>query len=42
GKDDSTHVVEEEGYGHGETLMVSSRELEESGTQDSGDARDGG
>ncbi|MCI93687.1 hypothetical protein A2U01_0114985, partial [Trifolium medium] len=42
GKDDSVHVVEEEGYEHEDTLVVSSREPKESETQDSDDARDGG
>ncbi|MCI66099.1 hypothetical protein A2U01_0087357, partial [Trifolium medium] len=41
-KDDFAHVVEEEGYEHGEALVVSSGEPEESGTRDSADARDGG
>ncbi|MCI83049.1 hypothetical protein A2U01_0104324, partial [Trifolium medium] len=39
---DSAHVVEEEGYEHAEALVVSNWEPEESGTQNSGDARDGG
>ncbi|MCI75771.1 hypothetical protein A2U01_0097040, partial [Trifolium medium] len=39
---DSAHVVEEEGYEHGDALVVSSREPEESETRDSGDAHDGG
>ncbi|MCI84880.1 hypothetical protein A2U01_0106158, partial [Trifolium medium] len=42
GKDDTVHVVEEEGYEHGEALVVSGGEPEESGTRDFGDARDGG
>ncbi|MCI95887.1 hypothetical protein A2U01_0117186, partial [Trifolium medium] len=42
GKDDSAHVVEDEGYEHGEALVVLSWEPEESGTQNSGNARDGG
>ncbi|MCI81381.1 hypothetical protein A2U01_0102654, partial [Trifolium medium] len=46
GKGDSAHVVEDsseyESYEHGEALVVSSWEPEESGTHDSGDARGGG
>ncbi|MCI74644.1 acylamino-acid-releasing enzyme, partial [Trifolium medium] len=42
GNDDSAHVMEEEGYEHAEALVVSSWEQEESGTQNSSDARDGG
>ncbi|MCI80480.1 acylamino-acid-releasing enzyme, partial [Trifolium medium] len=45
GKGDSTHVVEDsldEGYEHAQTLVVSRWEPEKSGTQNSGDARDGG
>ncbi|MCI73385.1 hypothetical protein A2U01_0094649, partial [Trifolium medium] len=38
----SAHVVEDEGYEHGEALVVSSWKPEESGTRDSGDARDCG
>ncbi|MCI69195.1 hypothetical protein A2U01_0090456, partial [Trifolium medium] len=45
GKGDSAHVVEDsldEGYKHAEALVVSSWEPEESRTQNSSDARDGG
>ncbi|MCI67139.1 acylamino-acid-releasing enzyme, partial [Trifolium medium] len=38
--DESAHVVEDEGYEHGEALVMSSWEPEESGTQNSDDARD--
>ncbi|MCI47898.1 hypothetical protein A2U01_0069140, partial [Trifolium medium] len=45
GKGDFAHVAEDsldEDYEHAEALVVSSWEPDESGTQNSGDARDGG